>query len=203
MKRKKNSAGEPHTPKFFDMLFSKIASIFNAFLILYPNFIEIFEKICKILKKRIFVTSPRHKHGVPAPRYFKPSVYSFSYLKWKSYSNLPLLRSHLTRESIKVPTKYAKMLKNRTFRSWNFHKIRKENRKTIENRCHFWKEHGRKRGGATLARARRFCNSFVSFFKNVDLAQKIVKIIAKSVQNRHFLLIYYCDFDHLKWPCFA
>ena len=58
-------------------------------------------------------------------------------------------------------------------------------------------------GGATLARARRFYNSFVSFFKNVDLAQKIVKIIAKSVQKRHFLLIYYCDFDHLKWPCFA
>ena len=35
----------------------------------------------EISKKRIFATSPRRKHGVPAPRYFKPSVYSFFYLK--------------------------------------------------------------------------------------------------------------------------
>ena len=77
----KHFRGRAPTPTFLDMLFSKIAFISNAVLIFFSNFIEIFEKICKILKKRIFATSPRHKHGVPAPRYFKPSVYSFSYLK--------------------------------------------------------------------------------------------------------------------------
>ena len=77
----KHFRGRAPTPTFLDMLFSKIAFISNAVLIFFSNFIEIFEKICKISKKRIFATSPRRKHGVPAPRYFKPSVYSFSYLK--------------------------------------------------------------------------------------------------------------------------
>ena len=56
MKRKKNSAGEPHTPKFFDMLFSKIASIFNAFLILYSNFIKISEQNPEKAGKNAFST---------------------------------------------------------------------------------------------------------------------------------------------------
>ena len=98
------SKHEDSSKKFLPSLL-KIAKIFMIF-----NF---FNKISQNHTKFA------KKHGVPAPRYFKPSVYSFSYLKWKSDSNLQVLRSNLTRESIKVPTKYAKMLKNRTFRSWN------------------------------------------------------------------------------------
>ena len=37
-KRKKKSVGEPHTPPFLDMLFSKIAFISNAVLILWMDF---------------------------------------------------------------------------------------------------------------------------------------------------------------------
>ena len=44
----KHFRGRAPTPTFLDMLFSKIAFIFNAVLILFSNFIEIFEKICKI-----------------------------------------------------------------------------------------------------------------------------------------------------------
>ena len=54
-KVKKNRAGELHTPTFFDMPFSKIASIFNAVLILYSNFIKISKQNPeKAGKKRIF-----------------------------------------------------------------------------------------------------------------------------------------------------
>ena len=55
----KHFRGRAPTPTFLDMLFSKIAFISNAVLIFFSNFIEIFEKICKISKKRIFATSPR------------------------------------------------------------------------------------------------------------------------------------------------
>ena len=58
LEKKKKILGEPHTPTFLDMLFSKIAFISNAVLILSSKFIENFEKIYKILKKRIFVRSP-------------------------------------------------------------------------------------------------------------------------------------------------
>ena len=57
-KNNKKFLGEPHTPTFLDMLFSKIAFISNAVLILSSKFIENFEKIYKIFKKSIFVRSP-------------------------------------------------------------------------------------------------------------------------------------------------
>ena len=44
----KHFRGRAPTPTFLDMLFSKIAFISNAVLIFFSNFIEIFEKICKI-----------------------------------------------------------------------------------------------------------------------------------------------------------
>ena len=55
----KHFRGRAPTPTFLDMLFSKIAFISNAVLIFFSNFIEIFEKICKISKKNAFSQLPR------------------------------------------------------------------------------------------------------------------------------------------------
>ena len=54
----KHFRGRAPTPTFLDMLFSKIAFISNAVLIFFSNFIEIFEKICKISKKTHFRNFP-------------------------------------------------------------------------------------------------------------------------------------------------
>ena len=48
LEKKKKFLGELHTPTFLDMLFSKLAFISNAVLILSSKFIENFEKIYKI-----------------------------------------------------------------------------------------------------------------------------------------------------------
>ena len=86
--KKKNQLGEIHTPTIFDMLFSKIASIFNAVLILYSNFIKISKQNPEKAGKNAFST--------------KIAIFSVKIPKTKNCNNQKKSRQHKMQRKIYI-----------------------------------------------------------------------------------------------------